>query len=166
MARATGIAHVIYYVSSMDASVAFYTNVLGLEVVDSLGDAGLFLRVADSERHFDLGLIEVGDEASVTHGNEARHGVYHVGWNVESLDDFADLYSELDAGDLLIGSADHGTHLSLYAVDPDDNEVELCWSRPVHERPAHGLEVVPLDIEAEVRRRDEATQLEAGGKGD
>jgi len=140
--------------------------VLGLEVVDSLGDAALFLRVNDGERHFDLGLIEVGDEARVKHANEARQGVYHVGWSVTSLDDFIGLLADLDAGDLLIGSADHGTHLSLYAVDPDNSDVEICWPRPVHERPAHGLEVLPLDIEAEVRRRNEATDNAAGGNGD
>src|ERR1035437_396208 len=88
-----GISHVIYYVTSMRESVQFYTDVLGLKVVDSLGDGGRFLRTTGSPRHFDLGLVEVGDEARIPVHLPERRGVYHVAWQVRSSDDFIALHA-------------------------------------------------------------------------
>ena len=44
-----GILHVIYYVSSMQESLEFYTEMLGLTTVDSLGDGERLLRTADTK---------------------------------------------------------------------------------------------------------------------
>lgn len=150
--RCASIAHVIYYVSSMQDSLSFYTDLLGLSVVDSLGEGGMFLRSDGSPRHFDLGLVEVGVEARVPEHLPTRMGVYHVGWQVGTFDDLFALYTDLERRDLLIGTSDHGTHISLYAVDPDNNEVEVCWERPARERATEGLVVSPLDIEAEMEK--------------
>jgi len=64
-------------------------------------------------------------------------------------DQFVQAYEALDSADLLVGASDHGTHLSLYALDPDDNEVEVCWIRPREAWPDDGLIVRPLDVEQE-----------------
>jgi catechol-2,3-dioxygenase len=150
--RCTGIVHVIYYVSSMQPAVAFYRDLLGFEIVDSLGDAGLFLRLPGSPNHFDLGLVEVGAEAVVDQEPTKRSGVYHVGWRLETLEDLAALHNEFVDRDLLIGTSDHGTHVSLYAVDPDNNEIEVCWVRRANERRSEGLVVTPLDLAEEIKR--------------
>lgn len=147
--RCTGIAHVIYYVSSMQRSVEFYSDLLGFEIVDSLGDSGLFLRLVGSPNHFDLGLVEVGAEA-IVQDRVTRSGVYHVGWEVATFEGLVALHDELVTRDLLIGTSDHGTHVSLYAVDPDNNEIEVCLVRPAEERRSEGLVVTPLDLNGEI----------------
>ena len=30
---------------------------------------------------------------------------------------------------------DHGTHLAVYLADPDGNDLELAWDRPVQQWP-------------------------------
>ena len=52
------------------------------------------------------------------------------------------------------GASDHGVSKSLYGTDPDGNEFEIMWRVP---REAWGEyeqrgAVMPLDLEAEVRR--------------
>lgn len=54
----------------------------------------------------------------------------------------------------LTGASDHGVSKSLYRRDPDGNEFEVMWSVP---REAWGqyadqATILPLDLEAEVRR--------------
>ena len=122
------LAHVIYYVSSLGPSLHYYCQILGFDQVDSLGASALFLRLPGSTNYFDLGLIEVGDEARPD-SRECRRGVYHVGWAVSSPEDFRHVYKSLEARDLVIGASDHHTHVSLYSIDPDGNEVEITWQR-------------------------------------
>jgi catechol 2,3-dioxygenase len=31
--------------------------------------------------------------------------------------------------------ADHGTHQEIYIDDPDGNDLELCWDRPMEQWP-------------------------------
>ena len=49
---------------------------------------------------------------------------------------FADAYRRLKAADWPIRqTADHGTHEAIYITDPDGNDVELQWDRPVEAWP-------------------------------
>src|ERR1700727_403793 len=122
------LAHVIYYVSALAESRQYYCDVLGFRQVDHLGAGAVFLSLPHSRNYFDLGLIEVGKEAGVL-TQQARSGVYHVGWAVASPEELWSIYQTLKASDLVIGASDHQTHLSLYSVDPDGNEVEILWQR-------------------------------------
>jgi catechol 2,3-dioxygenase len=40
-------------------------------------------------------------------------------------------------------ASDHGTHEAIYLSDPDGNDLELAWDRPVEEW--------PLDAEGRIR---------------
>jgi catechol-2,3-dioxygenase len=138
------LMHVIYFVQDLERSLSFYRDLLGFQVVDSLGAGTVFLRYRESSEYFDVGLIAT-DEAPEE--SSRRAGVYHVGWEVASLEEFLKLYEMLDQADAIIGTSDHGTHASIYACDADNNEVELCWRRPRQEWPLHGFVVKPLEIE-------------------
>jgi hypothetical protein len=54
----------------------------------------------------------------------------------------------------LVGEANHETHLSLYAKDPDGLEFELTWFVPADRLPpgADRTASHPLDLDLEVAR--------------
>ncbi len=81
-------------------------------------------------------------------------GLYHLAWEVPTIDDLADAARILSEAGALGGASDHGVSKSLYAADPDGNEFEIMWRVP---REAWGGyenngAVMPLDLDAEVRR--------------
>jgi catechol 2,3-dioxygenase len=41
----------------------------------------------------------------------------------------------IDPGVRIGQTADHGTHEAIYITDPDGNDVELMWDRPVERWP-------------------------------
>lgn len=58
-------------------------------------------------------------------------GLYHLAWEVETLDDLEGLASELSVRGALVGASDHGSTKALYARDPDDLEFECRgWCAP------------------------------------
>ena len=60
----------------------------------------------------------------------------------------------LSAAGALGGASNHGVSKSIYGSDPDGNEFEIMWRVPREawgDHEDHGA-VMPLDIDAEVRR--------------
>src|SRR2546430_1828593 len=55
--------HAVLWVRDARRAGAFYRQVLGFEVVESLGEKALFLRANGSDNHHDLGLFSIGDQA-------------------------------------------------------------------------------------------------------
>jgi catechol 2,3-dioxygenase len=47
---------------------------------------------------------------------------------------------------------DHGTHLALYITDPDGNDLELAWDRPMEQWPvdADGRVAMAMDDELDL----------------
>ncbi len=81
-------------------------------------------------------------------------GLYHLAWQVDTIDDLADARSRLVAAGALTGESSHGATKSVYGVDPDGNEFEVMWLLPrdawgEHE---HQAIVEPLDLAAEIER--------------
>ena len=100
----------------------------------------------------DLGLFSVGPDAP----RPARGsvGLYHLAWEVPTIDDLAAAARTLSDERALTGSSDHGVSKSLYGADPDGNEFEIMWRVPREawgEFESKGV-VMPLDLEAELRR--------------
>ena len=118
--------HAVLYVSDVDRSVAFYRDVLGFRTKLALPGAA-FLQAPASTNDHDLGLFQVGNAPK-----QQGIGLYHLAWEVETLDDLEDhLHRLADAG-ALVGMSDHGTTKSLYAKDPDGIEFEVVWLIPAH----------------------------------
>jgi catechol-2,3-dioxygenase len=118
--------HAVLYVSDVDRSVAFYGDVLGFRTKLAFPGAA-FLQAPGSTNDHDLGLFEVGNAPK-----QQGIGLYHLAWEVESLDDLEDHMVRLADAGALVGMSDHGTTKSLYAKDPDGIEFEVVWLIPAH----------------------------------
>jgi catechol-2,3-dioxygenase len=119
--------HAVLYVANVAASSKFYTEVLGMEIAHQMRGAA-FLRCADSANDHDLGLFEVGpDQPGPARG---RRGLYHLAWQVGTIDELATHRAALLDSGALVGESDHGVSKSLYGVDPDGVEFEIMWAVP------------------------------------
>lgn len=144
--------HAVLYVRDAGQSAVFYRDVLGFTVVDEHPEGrAVFLRASGSENHHDLGLFSVGPAPAAPRG---APGLYHLAWQVDTIDELAELSERLRRHGALVGASDHGVSKSLYAVDPDGIELELMWQVPPSEwgEYAERAIVAPLDLAAEVRR--------------
>ena len=144
--------HAVLWVRDAEKAGAFYQQVLGFQVVESLGGRALFLRANGSDNHHDLGLFGIGEGAAPPSRGE-RVGLYHLAWEVESLPDLAQARRALIEAGALSGESDHGSSLSLYAQDPDGNEFEVFWMVPREEWDERGFGTRRLDLQGELARR-------------
>ena len=145
--------HAVLYVRDATASSEFYLRVFGFEVVENaFGGRAVFMRSPAADNHHDLGLFSVGPDAP--RPPRGSVGLYHLAWEVPTIDDLAQAAAVLDSEGALGGASDHGVSKSLYGADPDGNEFEIMWRVP---REAwgdyeHKGVVMPLDMSAELRR--------------
>jgi catechol-2,3-dioxygenase len=145
--------HAVLFVRDAERAAGFYGRLFGFEVVSrEFGGKAIFLRAGGGENHHDLGLFSVGEGAVAPPRGSV--GLYHLAWEVSTIDDLAIAARELGVAGALGGASDHGVSKSLYGADPDGNEFEIMWRVP---REAwgdyeHRGAVLPLDLEAEVRR--------------
>lgn len=123
------LGHVVFYVRALERSVAFYRDVVGLNVKGRIFNGRAAL-LSGGRTHHELLLIQVGDAPGPLAGR--RIGLYHVGWKIG--DSRADLRAAeircLQAGHAIDAMADHTVSQSLYLRDPDGNEVELFVDDP------------------------------------
>ena len=139
--------HAVLYVTDAKLSAAFYGDVLGFETVTSMGDKALFLRADGSDNDHDLGLFSVGARAVAARSV----GLYHLAWQVHTLEDLVALRARLVQAGALVGESDHGVSKSLYGKDPDGIEFEIMWAVPKADWPTD-IGVRPLDLEAALQR--------------
>ena len=83
-----------------------------------------------STNDHDLGLFGIGAGAGPSGAGTASVGLYHLAWEVETLDELGAVRARLTEMGALVGQSDHGTTKSLYAKDPDGLEFEVCWLVP------------------------------------
>ncbi|MDH2426586.1 VOC family protein [Sphaerisporangium sp. TRM90804] len=157
--------HAVLYVRDVERSVAFYREALGFRVVMSMPGAA-FLQAPASSNDHDLGLFQIGTGAGPSQAGRATVGLYHLAWEVETLDDLEQAAGKLAALGALAGSSDHSTTKALYAKDPDGIEFEVSWLVPAslltEETLAGRARIEPLDIAREKRRYGAGTP---GGVG-
>jgi catechol-2,3-dioxygenase len=140
--------HAVLWVRDALASAEFYTTVLGFEAVATMGSQAVFLRADGSTNDHDLGLFSVGDRPS-----PAPHspGLYHLAWQVNTIEELAGLRAKLLAAGSLVGESDHGVSKSLYAKDPDGIEFEIMWAVPRADWPSD-IGTRQLDLDAALAR--------------
>jgi catechol-2,3-dioxygenase len=145
--------HAVLFVSDLDRAVEFYRNVLGMEVIAREPRANAaFLRAGGSDNHHDLGLFGLGMGAS---GPPRGHtGLYHLAWQVATIDELAKARDVLLAADAFGGESSHGATKSLYGADPDGNEFEIMWLLPREDWGDYesAAPVDRLDLPAELSR--------------
>jgi catechol 2,3-dioxygenase len=125
----TELAHVVFYVRSLELALQFYRDVVGLKLVGRVF-GGKAAMLSGGGTHHELLLIEVGEAPGPLPGR--RIGLYHVGWKIgDSLDALRAARDRiLSAGHAIDGMSDHTVSQSLYLRDPDGNEVELFVDDP------------------------------------
>lgn len=159
----TRLNHAVLFVRDVARSTAFYRDVLDFRVVHELGAKAAFLRAAASTNDHDLGLFRIGDSAGDSGAGRETVGLYHLAWEVDTLDELDRVGDRLRAAGALAGASDHGTTKSLYGHDPDGLEFEICWLVPAELlTPDLRMVTKPLDLAGEKARYGATTR---GGVG-
>ena len=141
--------HAVLYVSDGQRSADFYTKVLGFTVRASFGDGQAFFLQADgSSNDHDLAVMQVGDRPTAPHSI----GLYHLAWQVHTIEELAALRDRLVEAGSLVGESDHGVSKSLYAKDPDGIEFEIMWAVPRADWPTTDVGTWRLDLPAALAR--------------
>jgi catechol-2,3-dioxygenase len=119
--------HAVLYVRDAERSAEFYERVLGfrrLAMAEAVRGA-IFLQAAGSTNDHDLGLFTVGEQPG-----PGGVGLYHLAWEVDTLDELERIGKALGDAGALVGSSDHGTTKAVYGRDPDGIEFEVSWLLP------------------------------------
>jgi catechol-2,3-dioxygenase len=146
--------HAVLYVRNVERSIEFYQAVFGFDVIGKeAGGKMAFLRASGGTNHHDLGLFELGPDAP--RAPQGATGLYHLAWEVPSLEDLAGARETLAGLNALVGQSDHGATKSLYAQDPDGNEFEVMWMVPREEWGEYDRKAIiaPLNLERELSSR-------------
>ena len=149
---AVRLNHAVLFVADLERSLAFYQQAFDMTVVAREPRASAaFLRLPRSGNHHDLGLFGVGAQPPRPRGSL---GLYHLAWQVDTVDELEDARHTLAGLDALTGESSHGATKSVYGRDPDGNEFEVMWMLP---KAAWGdfadsAPIDHLDLPGEVRR--------------
>lgn len=161
----TRLNHAVLFVRRVERSVAFYREAFGFEPVMEMRGAA-FLQAPGSTNDHDLGLFEVGEQAGASAAGRETVGLYHLAWEVDTLDELERIATKLAEMGALTGASDHSTTKALYAQDPDGLELEVSWLVPadlIDEQTLAGRSRLrPLDLAREKERYGGQTR---GGVG-
>jgi catechol-2,3-dioxygenase len=149
----TRLNHAVLFVRDVDRSAAFYREAFGFEEMERpAGMRAAFMRSPTGGNHHDLGLFEVGPAAAKPPRGSV--GLYHLAWQIDTIEQLAEMAKTLTELGALSGASDHGVSKSLYGRDPDGNEFEVMWQVPQEAWGdfAEQATVMPLDLDAEVAR--------------
>jgi catechol 2,3-dioxygenase len=127
------IGHVHLKVADIGRALAFWRDVIGLEVQARMGDRAVFLSAGGYHHHIALNTWESEGGAPPPPGST---GLYHVALVYPDRAALGTaLLRVLKAGVPLEGASDHGVSEAIYLRDPDGNGVELYRDRPRIEWP-------------------------------
>jgi len=181
MGLANGVHHLAICTQDIKAQIAFFSDVLGMELVALYWMHGVegawhgFLRLGDSSYVAFVQTAEVAKierRLGVTHAGSAAGPVaggamQHVALNVDTLDELLALRDRIRSrGVNVFGPLDHGMCHSIYFAGPEDLSLEIATSeRPIDGRAWIDPEVVQLaGISAdELARFREPARFESQG---
>jgi catechol-2,3-dioxygenase len=155
--------HAVLYVRNVARTTAFYRDVLDFSVRFEIPGQAAFLQAPASNNDHDLGIFQIGADAKASQAGRGMVGLYHIAWEVDTLDELDRLAQKLREVGSLVGASDHGATKALYAHDPDGLEFEVCWLVPADRLPVEIEQMTKaLDLEAEKARYGGSTR---GGVG-
>lgn len=161
----TRLNHAVLFVRDAEVAAEFYGRVFGFRNLGAPpGMRAAFMRASGTDNHHDLGLFEVG--ANAVKPPRGSVGLYHLAWEVDTLDELEVTAQRLAEAGALVGTSDHGTTKSLYGRDPSGLEFEIVWIIPADllddEAREARKQIGPLDIAKEKARYGGQTR---GGVG-
>ncbi len=127
------VGHVHLKVADLERAIRFYSEVLGFEVTQRMGDQAAFLGAGGYHHHVGLNTWESKRGSPPPAGST---GLYHVAFRYPTRAALATAYRRLLSHSVpLDGASDHGVSEALYLRDPDQNGIELYVDRPVEDWP-------------------------------
>lgn len=133
VATVRNLGHVVLRVRDAEASARWYEDVLGLKVTFRMPRQMVFLAARADSSH-ELALMTLG--AGAPGPEPGRVGLYHVGWQLGSLEELEGITERLrEKGIEVAGIGDHGISMGVYLHDPDGNELEIFYELPRGEWP-------------------------------
>ncbi|GAC1411037.1 MAG: VOC family protein [Actinomycetota bacterium] len=162
----TRLNHAVLYVRNADRTAQFYEDVFGFRRLPMEFPNAVFMQAPASTNDHDLGIFGIGDAAAASQAGRATVGLYHLAWEVDTLEELERLAAKLTEHGALSGASDHGTTKSLYGHDPDGLEFEVAWIVPADQIDAAAEEartrIGRLDLEREKQHYGATTR---GGVG-
>jgi len=158
MIKAGRLGHLVLNVSDLKESIAFYSRVVGLEVViEDVERRIAFLSLG--EQHHDIALVEraTGDKPAAN-----QPGLVHMAWRLENFSELQEAHAELGAVGIELEPIQHNITNSLYMRDPDGHVVELyCdrWTDGIEVLRTQGPKRVALDMTTGLGDSDEQELL-------
>jgi catechol 2,3-dioxygenase len=130
MIRLKRLGHVLLRVADVEQSKAFYTDLLGFEIVEEDPEhGGVFMSLGEHGHTLDLSPVE--DPATAQRVVANRVGVHHFAFQVDSEAALNEAYFTLqDHGVEVIRAIDHVSQKSIYFNDPDGNRLEIYYELP------------------------------------
>lgn len=118
------LAEVALNVKDLARQTAFYTQILGLEMLSQSKDEVL-LGAGDKPL---VRLIQTDR----TEALKASYGLYHMAILLPSREDLADVFKHMAELNVpFVGASDHGYSEALYLEDPEGNGIEIYRDKPV-----------------------------------
>ena len=163
-----GMNHAVLYVRDAQVHRRFYQDVLGFSTVIDGPGPFVFMRAPASTNHHDIAFFTIGAGAASSDAGQRTVGLYHLAWEVATLDELAAMRERLSAAGALIGASDHHCNKSLYCRDPDGLEFEVMWLTPASEwgEDESAAIVRPLDLEGDRVRYGGSTTTYVDRGGD
>ena len=122
------IGHVHLKVANLERALGFYSGILGLQIMQRLGNGAAFLSAGGYHHHI---AFNTWESLGGSPPPEGATGLYHTAIVYPTRAALAAaLRRVLSARIPLEGVADHGVSESIYLRDPDDNGVELYCDKP------------------------------------
>lgn len=120
------LAEVALNVKDLARQTAFYTQMLGLEMLSQTEEEVLLGAGGKPLVH----LIQTDRTEAV----QASYGLYHMAILLPSREDLANVFKHVAELKVpFVGAADHGYSEALYLEDPEGNGIELYRDKPVAE---------------------------------
>ncbi len=147
--------HAVLYVRDAERSAEFYSRALGFERIPLPFPGAVVMRAAGSSNDHDLGLFSIGDQAANSPAGRSAVGLYHLAWEVDTINDLSEIAAKLAEAGALSGATDHGTTKALYGKDPDGIDFEVSWLVPA--------DLLTDDLEMGSRRLDLQAEMDRYG---
>ena len=148
MARINKVGHVVLNVRDVAASVKFYSEGLGMEVMAHNQERHIAF-LSFGTQHHDIALFKAPEGAE-----RSELGLNHIAMQIEGGEqELGELYGRLvKTGATIDRTTDHGLTRSVYFFDPDGNRLEIFCEMM---EPEEGIEAIrntqgiakPLELE-------------------
>ncbi|NGP46697.1 VOC family protein [Bacillaceae bacterium SIJ1] len=119
----TNVSQVNLKIQDLERSIAFYTEVIGLNVLEQTSTSAILS--ADGK----TALVTIKQLDQVTPKQRRTTGLYHFALLLPKRADLANIVQHFRENGVQFGSSDHLVSEALYLSDPDGNGIEIYADR-------------------------------------